>query len=71
MPFCWGPKKIGYFAALSNIGQGVFAIGIVALLQNCLSHVSIGMLASFSNACSLVLEGFTYTDVMLYLGEYV
>ena len=71
MPFCWGPKKIGYFAALSNIGQGVFAIGIVALLQKCLSDVSIGMLASFSNACSLVLEGCAYTDVMLYLGEYV
>ena len=70
MPFCWGPKKIGYFAALSNVGQSVFAIGIVALLQKCLSDVSIGMLASFSNACSLVLEGFAYTDVMLYLGEY-
>ena len=69
MPFCWGPKKIGYFAALSNVGQSVFAIGIVALLQKCLSDVSIGMLASFSNACSLVLEGLAYTDVMLYLGE--
>ena len=70
MPFCWGPKKIGYFAALTNVGQSVASIGLVTLLQKCLSDVSIGMLASFSNACSLVLEGFANTDLLLYLGAY-
>ena len=68
MPFCWGPKKIGYFSALTNVGQSLMSIGIVVLLQKCLSDISIGMLASLSNACSYILEAFAYTDLMLYLG---
>ena len=68
MPFCWGPKKIGYFAALSNVGQSLAAIGLIVVLQKCLSDVSIGMLASLSNACSYILEAFASTDLMLYLG---
>ena len=71
MPFCWGPKKIGYFAAITSVGQSIFSMGMVSLLQKYLSDVSIGMLASLSNACSFVLEGFAYTEVMLYLGTYL
>lgn len=66
-PFCWGPAKIGVFSMVRNAAQAVIGLGSVRLLQLCLSNATIGILSTFSNAVSYIIEGFATSTLMIYM----
>ena len=68
-PFCWSPKKVGYFTSARHFGQGVLGLGSVKLMQKCWSNEFIAILSTVSSAASFVIEGLVTTELMVYMGK--
>lgn len=66
-PFCWGPSKIGMFSMARNAAQAVIGLGSVRILQMCFSNAMIGIISTFSNAVSYVVEAFATSTLMIYM----
>ena len=68
-PFCWSPKKIGYFSSARHFGQGVIGLGSVKLMQKCWSNEFIAIFSTISCAASFIIEGLAKTELMVYTGR--
>ena len=68
-PFCWSPKKIGYFTSARHFGQGVIGLGSVKLMQKCWSNEFIAILSTVSGGASFIIEGLATTELMVYMGK--
>ena len=69
-PFCWSPRKIGYFSSARHFGQGVVGLGSVKLMQRFMSNEVIAILSTVSNAASYIIEGLASTELMIYIGKF-
>ena len=65
-PFCWDPKHLSYFAAVSSGAQGILGMGVVKPLQIIFSDESIAMIGIISLIAGTVLEGLAWNDGVLY-----
>ena len=70
-PFCWSPKKIGYFTSIRHFGQAVIGLGSVKLMQKCWSNEFIAILSTVSGIASYVVEGLATTELMMFMGRYI
>ena len=65
-PFCWDPKHLSWFAALSMGAQGVLGMSVVKPLQKFFTDESIAMIGILSLIAGTVLEGLAWNDAALY-----
>ena len=69
-PFCWDPKHLSWFAAISMGAQGVLGMSIVKPLQKLLTDESIALIGIISLIGGTVLEGLAWNDAALYACKY-
>ena len=70
MPFCWTPKKIGYFSLARHFGQVVIGLGSVKLFQKCMSNELIAITSTVSCIAGYIVEGLATSELAIYMGEY-
>ncbi|XP_025104433.1 proton-coupled folate transporter-like [Pomacea canaliculata] len=66
-PLCWHSLKIGVYGGIRQVVTVVGGIVILKVIQNYVSHVTVGLIAMASAAASFFLEAFATTDWMMYL----
>ena len=68
-PFCWDPKRLGWFMAIRSGCQQVLGMALVKPLQYIVSDETIGILGSLSLIAGFTFEGLANTDALLYAGK--
>ncbi|XP_064624155.1 lysosomal proton-coupled steroid conjugate and bile acid symporter SLC46A3-like [Lineus longissimus] len=68
IPFCWGPDKIGVFAAASNAAVQLGGIASLKFFKLCrLSEMWIAAIGTLSIMASSLTNAFAETDLMMYM----
>ena len=68
-PFCWGPEQMGIFNALRTGLQQIASMTLVIVFKVFLSDEGIAILGCVSFGASFILEAWSSTDTMMYVGE--
>lgn len=71
LPFCWKPTQIALFATAVSVGENIFGLGSMKLLQRCVKDINIALISAVTNAGSLVVEGLAKTSLTMFLGKSV
>ena len=66
-PFCWDPIRIGYFSFARHASKGIIGIGILKVMQLCLSSEAIAILSTLSNLSSYIIEAIAKSSVLVYM----
>jgi PCFT/HCP family folate transporter-like MFS transporter 1/3 len=70
IPLCWGPEKIGVYAAISNVAVQFGGIVCLKFFKLCrLSEMWIAAIGTLSIVAGALANAFATTDLMMYMGK--